>query len=152
MIAIRLIYDVYTTQVESQIARDMIALKSSYPRDTFACVCSTEQPNRVLQSFGIPIFTVGEADMVIVYKSTEFWPEHPSEEDNTVVLRDMYCGQVDVTLDGTPRVSYVPPAQGRPTPNRVKYGQAAPVGVGYVDPALLMMWGGPSMDSGTGIV
>ena len=151
MLAIQIIYDQYTPAVEAQITRDLIALKSSYPRATFSVVCASEEPERLLESFGIMLYPKGTTKLTLVYKVADQWPEHPLSHETRVIMRDLYVPEEQITVDNTPRVGYHLPYQGRDIPNQVDLIKRGPNGPGGVDPAILLLWGGPTMAMGPGI-
>lgn len=151
MLAIQIIYDQYTPAVEAQITRDLIALKSTHPKSEFAVICASNDTERLLESFGIPLYPKGTSHLTLVYKVSDQWPDHPSETEATVVMRDLYVYEDTLTVDGTPTVGYYMPEQGRSIPNQVDLVKRGPTGPGGVDPAILLLWGGPTMSMGPGI-
>ena len=152
MFAIQLAYDEYTPAVESQITRDLIALRNSAPSESFAAICDKDDATSLLDAFGIPLFPTGAADLCVVYKVGEHWPEHPSEMEVTIVERDLHVSDSSIKVNGDAPMGYYMPQQGRPIRNQVDLSRRGPQGKGLVDPAVLLTWGGgPGMDYGSGI-
>lgn len=144
MIIVGLIYDDYTPSVESQIARDLIAIRDAYPREEFEVQATSMGPQKLLQALGVAMVTEGEPSLYVVYKTTEFWPDHPNEDENTVICRDLYVSSVEPSLSqGVHPGYYVPTEQGRPIREQNPLHKVAPRGKGIIDPAILMLWGGP---------
>lgn len=138
---IQVIFDLYQPNVEGQLIRDMIAMKNSAVRDEFVVVCHSYEPEASLRALGIdriPEFA-GEVELTIVYKTTEFWPEHPSEQTNQVVMRDLYAKKLGGQVDTQSNCGYYLPEQGwgiRETINLNKMGPR-----GLADPMVKVLWG-----------
>lgn len=145
MALIEVIFDQYSSQVESQLTRDIIALKNEYPREQFIVKCVSSQPRDLLNAFNVDLVHDGEPALYVVYKTTEFWPDHPTE--GSVIFRDLYVSDLDQKLDGEQHIGYykVPERQGRPIAPQFRR-RMPPMGKGAIDPALLLLWGGPGLD------
>ena len=144
MITVGLIYDAYTPAVEAQIARDLIAVRDAYPRDHFEVKASCSGPKRLLAALGVDLVIEGKPSLFVVYKTSEFWPEYPDEETHTVICRDLYVSSVEPSLSQGVQPGYhVPNQQGRPIREQNPLNRVAPKGKGVVDPAILLLWGGP---------
>lgn len=144
MISIGIKFDSFTSAVEAQITRDILALKTKFPRQEIAVVCATMEPKYVLEALDIALFHSGNHDLQIIYKVSEFWPEY--EDVGTVILRDLYVDTVQIVIDSRPYNGYYLPDQSRPTAPRTTRTNG-PAGRGYVDPLILQIWGGPTMGS-----
>ena len=145
MISIGIKFDTFTSAVESQLTRDLLALKTKYPKQEIAVVCATPEPQYVLEALDIALFPAGTSDLQVIYKVSEFWPEY--DDVGTVILRDLYVDTVKIVVDTQPYNGYYLPEQSRPTAPRINRTNG-PAGRGYVDPLILQIWGGPNgMDS-----
>lgn len=144
MTTIGVIWDNYTSAVESQLTRDLIALKQAYPREDIACrTQNTNDPASLLKALNIELVFEGRPDLYVVYKTGEFWPEHPDENSHTVILRDLYVSQAEFQVSGEPSQSYhVPPYQGRFIREQNPLYKVGPRGKGPIDPAIILLWGG----------
>lgn len=140
---IGVIFDEYSPSVESQLTRDIIALKSAYPRSEFEVRCDTDDPETLLRAFNVDMNNKGDPSLFLVYRTTEQWPPYPDENTHTVILRDLYVTEAYPTLSGEPSVGYyVPREQGRPIRDQLPLSRMGPKGKGAVDPAILLLWGG----------
>lgn len=148
MISVKLIYDEYTPAVEAQITRDLIAMRKLNSKEEFAIICEHTHCERLAAAFNIPLFTQGTPNFYVVYKTTEWWPEHPDETEACVVMRDMYVSQEEISIDPDARPGYYLPEQGRLMAPKDRLTQRGPTGKGAVDPTILMVWGGPTMNPG----
>lgn len=151
MISVKLIFDVYTPEVEAQITRDLIAVSNLDPKEVFSVICESDVCERLVSGFNMALFSTGTPNITIVYKTSEWWPEHPDEESNTVVMRDLYRSKEEITIDPNSRPGYYLKDQSTLLPFKDRLAQIGPRGIGYLDPDILMTWGGPTMDTGTGV-
>lgn len=139
-----LVWDHYSPAVEAQIVRDVIAMQNfggNRPLELICC-CEASNADPVLRSFSIKrIPTTGLATMWIGYSTTldeevEF-PEHAK----VVIKRDLAIQQSEPYLRDIERPGYYLPEPGRIGPDSLSIHKPAPNGYGFVDPAIVLLWG-----------
>ena len=135
MNVVSLIYDVLNSQVQGQIVRDLLALKSY---DPFVNTKDIELYG-LLDALGIAK-TDQPPSLKIIYRVTNWPAPMPT---GTLVKRDLKPSPLETKIDPNPQIGYYLTEQGRSGANLTEryLNKNAPRGRGIVDPMILQVWG-----------
>lgn len=137
-----IVWDNYTSAVEAQICRDIIALinQPGQSADTIVVCSEFDRADRLLAALGvrrIPMESL--ASLWLVYKTMEYpviAPEHATE----VVVRDFWSPIVDGNIDPEARNGYYLKRGDRPIPNQLNMRKPPPSAYIPIDPALVLLY------------
>ena len=139
-----LAWDVYTSAVESQIAKDFIAMTAANINCTIIAVTPNNDADRLLRGFGIrrvPLLSL--ATFFIAYNTQS--PELASvpEHVRIVIQRNLFREKLENTIDFSPKIGYYIPPQGRVSYQTLNVHKPAPNWNKntILDPAILRLWG-----------
>lgn len=135
-VTVSLMYDEFTSQVQSQITRDLMALQ-----DNWEVQVNEEgtELNSLFDALGIPKVE-NAPELVILYRVKEWLPEIPGV---TVFKRDLKPSLSETQIDPNPKVGYFLNPQGRDIASITEryLNRIAPQARGIVDPTIILLWG-----------
>ena len=143
MHTVKLFYDTLDSQVQAQIVRDLLVMAGEWEVGVNMQDLPDADQNILapfLEELGVPK-SFGQAELYMVYKTGEDWPQHPS--DCPTVERDLAPQASEMTLSGEPHIGYFLKPQGRDGANLTEryLNRSYPKGRGYIDPILIGIWG-----------
>jgi hypothetical protein len=135
-VTVSFLYDEITSQVQSQITRDLMALQDNW--DIQVNEEGTDLDS-LFDALGIPKVE-NAPELVILYRVKDWLPTPPGV---TVFKRDLKPSILDTKVDPNPKIGYFLNPQGRDiAPITERYlNRVAPKARGVVDPQVLLLWG-----------
>lgn len=125
--------------VLAQVTRDLIVLAVEFGVDI-------NDPQNLIEDSMLSSLkinrTTAPADLILVYKIGDEWPEVPTT-DALVVKRDLKPSEAEIRIDGEPSVGFYLPEKGYWGPNRTlqMLNRAYPRGNGIANPLVTLLWG-----------
>lgn len=133
-----LLYDENTNAIQSQVARDIMALAIDHPNME---VLSSDF-DWLVEGLGVKVVAAGTPSLYIRYKTGKDWP--PKPDTGIVVDRDLVPEKSETLLHQDDQaVGYFLKPQGRDGRNltNLYLNRIGPKTRGIVDPLLVMLWG-----------
>lgn len=137
-------WDIYTSSVEGQIAKDLIAMTAANIPCEIIIVTPNKDADRLIRGFGLRrLPNVSLATFWIAYnvdsKDMAPIPEHTK----IVVHRNLYRDSVGANIDFSPKTGYYIPEQGQTNYQTLNIHKPAPNWTKntILDPAIINLWG-----------
>lgn len=138
-----IIWDEYTSAVECQLTKDMVAMRSNYPLLDVICCCNFNDADTILANFDIKRIAsdTDKAKLYILYSVTSDKFIEAPEYATTVIERNLEVKVAKPNINPNPKNGYYLKEGDRPGPDSSPSSKPMPNNTGPANSMIKLIWG-----------